>query len=81
MVQIYINQDGLAKKLYACGLIKSGLEFGDFVRSFTINQPLFCIADVGAGKERADYKLRGMYGSISPLRKLEISYISQRCSA
>lgn len=59
MVQVYSNLDGLARKLYSVGIIKSVTDLHEFSRSFSLNQPLFSFVDVGSGKERADHKIRG----------------------
>jgi hypothetical protein len=59
MVQIYLSLDKLGQKLYQVGLLKSPNEFRTFAQSFNVNQPLFSIIDVGHGKERADYKIKG----------------------
>lgn len=59
MVQVYSNLDGLARKLYSVGIIKSAMDLHEFSRSFSLNQPLFSFIDVGSGKERADHKIRG----------------------
>ncbi|KAF2101400.1 hypothetical protein NA57DRAFT_72843 [Rhizodiscina lignyota] len=59
-VQIFINLEGLAKKLYSCGIVKSVTDMYAFARAFSLNQPLFNIVDVGSGKERADHKIKEM---------------------
>lgn len=58
MTQVFLNLDGLQKKLHACGLITNSNDLAAFGRAFGINQPLFSFIDVGSGKERADYKIR-----------------------
>jgi hypothetical protein len=59
MVQIYVSLDKLAAKLSQVGLLKSPHELRAFAQNFGVNQPLFSIIDVGQGKERADYKIKG----------------------
>ncbi|KAI3532645.1 C-x8-C-x5-C-x3-H type zinc finger protein [Colletotrichum abscissum] len=62
-VQVFLNMDGLAKKLHASGIIpfntseRTLIEFG---RGFGRAQPLFSFIDVGTGKESADHKIREM---------------------
>ncbi|KAI9689708.1 MAG: hypothetical protein M1820_010078 [Bogoriella megaspora] len=60
MVQIYVNLEGLGRKLAAIG-ITSPMDLHAFTRAFSLNQPLFSIVDVGSGKERADHKLREIF--------------------
>jgi hypothetical protein len=60
MVQIYTNFDGLARKLASIGILRTPGEFTTFARAFNLSQPLFSLVDVGSGKERADYKIRGL---------------------
>lgn len=60
VVQIYLNLDGLSRKLYACDIVNS-YTFADFIRDFNSTSPLINIIDVGQGKERADHKVRGVY--------------------
>lgn len=52
--------EGLSHKLRALGVLKNPNEMAPFARAFGLNQPLFNFIDVGSGKERADYKVRGM---------------------
>lgn len=59
VVQIYVNMEGLSKKLASVGIISHPQELYAFARAFTLNQPLFSFIDVGFGKERADHKIRG----------------------
>jgi hypothetical protein len=59
MVQIYVSLDKLAAKLSQVGLLRSAHELRAFSQNFGVNQPLFSIIDVGQGKERADYKIKG----------------------
>jgi len=60
MVQIYVSLDKLAQKLAQVGLLKHPHEMRVFAQSFSVNQPLFSIIDVGQGKERADYRIKGI---------------------
>lgn len=59
MVQIYANFDGLARHLHTIGILSSPGQLNAFAKSFNLSQPLFNFIDVGSGKERADYKIRG----------------------
>ncbi|KAI0583435.1 hypothetical protein TUN199_05715 [Pyrenophora tritici-repentis] len=65
MVQIYLSLDKLAIKLASVGLLRSPQEFRAFAQSFSVNQPLFSIIDVGQGKERADHKIKEMLRTFS----------------
>ncbi|KAF2226068.1 C-x8-C-x5-C-x3-H type zinc finger protein [Elsinoe ampelina] len=56
IVNVFVNMDGLTKKLRACGLLNYGADMSVFAQSF--GRQLFQFVDVGFGKERADYKLR-----------------------
>lgn len=58
MCQVILNFQGLATKLHRCNLISNPNEALAFGRSFGLAQPLFSFIDVGAGKERADHKIR-----------------------
>ncbi|EME89346.1 uncharacterized protein MYCFIDRAFT_98041, partial [Pseudocercospora fijiensis CIRAD86] len=58
MVQVVLNQQGLANKLQNCGIIMNPNELAAFSRAFGLAQPLFSFVDVGSGKERADHKIR-----------------------
>ncbi|KAI9811468.1 MAG: hypothetical protein M1827_005451 [Pycnora praestabilis] len=58
VVRAYANLKDLA---YACvkkQLLPSAIVFENFVSGFTQRQALFDFVDVGAGKERADHKIR-----------------------
>lgn len=57
-MHVFLNLEGLAKKLHASGLISNPNEFAAFGRQFGLSQPMFNFFDVGSGKERADYKVR-----------------------
>lgn len=59
MVHIYLSLDKLAQKLASVGLLHHPAELRSFAQSFSINQSLFNIVDVGHGKERADHKIKG----------------------
>lgn len=59
MLQIYLSLDKLAQKLTQVGMLRTPHDMRTFAQSFSVNQPLFSIIDVGQGKERADYKIKG----------------------
>ncbi|KAF2416981.1 hypothetical protein EJ08DRAFT_703525 [Tothia fuscella] len=59
IVSIFANLEGLGRKLASVGFVQSPHGLRAFARSFTLHQPLFNIIDVGEGKERADYKVKG----------------------
>ncbi|KAF2179034.1 hypothetical protein K469DRAFT_717541 [Zopfia rhizophila CBS 207.26] len=65
MVHIYASLDKLGQKLASVGLIKHPQELRAFAQSFSVNQPLFSIIDVGQGKERADYRMKEMLRTFS----------------
>ena len=59
MVHVFANFEDLSRKLFHVGILKSPGQLHDFARAFSLNQPLFSFVDVGRGKERADFKLKG----------------------
>lgn len=61
MVRAYANLKGLAQACVQSGKVKHVADLGLFAVGFTKRQALFDFVDVGAGKERADNKIRGMY--------------------
>lgn len=61
VLRAFANVDGLGAALARGGKVRDVGQFRDFVAGFNNRQPLFDIVDVGAGKERADHKLRGTY--------------------
>lgn len=65
MVHIYVSLDKLAQKMAQVGLLKHPQEFRAFAQSFSVNQPLFSIIDVGQGKERADHRIKEMLRTFS----------------
>ena len=62
MAQIYLSLDKLAFKLQQVGLLRHPQELRSFAQRFSVNQSLFSIIDVGQGKERADHKIKGVFG-------------------
>ena len=58
LIQVVLNLQGLAVKLQACGIVMNPNEVLAFGRAFGLAQPLFNFIDAGAGKERADHKIR-----------------------
>lgn len=61
MVRAYANLKGLAQACFQSGKLKHAADLGFFAVGFTKRQALFDFVDVGAGKERADYKIRGIH--------------------
>jgi hypothetical protein len=59
MVHIYLSFDKLAATLARAGVLKHHQDLRPFAQSFSVNQPMFSIIDVGYGKERADYCIKG----------------------
>ncbi|KAF2734178.1 hypothetical protein EJ04DRAFT_249625 [Polyplosphaeria fusca] len=65
MAHIYLSLDKLAMILTRAGVLKHPQELRQFAQSFSVNQPLFSIIDVGQGKERADYRIKEMLRTFS----------------
>ena len=63
MVRAYANLKDLTHACVRSGKVKHTADFGLFAIGFTKRQALFDFVDVGAGKERADNKIRGIYTS------------------
>ena len=63
MVRAYANLKGLAQACIQSGKTKHVADLSLFAVGFTKRQALFDFVDVGAGKERADNKIRGIYVS------------------
>lgn len=63
-----LQMEGLSHKLRAVGVLRNPNEMAPFARAFSLHQPLFNFIDVGSGKERADYKIRGMCCIMSYVR-------------
>lgn len=61
MVNMYASLGGIAGKLTELSVISRPAGIHDFVRGFNTSQDLFNIIDVGAGKEKADHKVRGLF--------------------
>ena len=59
MVNVYVSLDKLGQKLASVGLLNHPQDIRAFAQAFNVNQALFSIIDVGYGKERADYKIKG----------------------
>ncbi|KAI4919977.1 hypothetical protein J4E90_002117 [Alternaria incomplexa] len=59
--RIYANVRGLGDVLVRRGIYEDIIEFEDFVRGFTRGKTLFDFIDVGAGKDRADEKIIGLF--------------------
>lgn len=63
MVNVYVSLDKLGQKLASVGFLNHPQDLRAFAQAFNVNQPLFNIMDVGYGKERADYKIKGKSAS------------------
>ncbi|KAE9986875.1 hypothetical protein Vi05172_g7978 [Venturia inaequalis] len=61
MVNMYASLGGIAGKLVESRVLQRPSAIHDFARGFSTSQDLFNIIDVGAGKEKADHKLREMF--------------------
>jgi hypothetical protein len=59
IVHVYVSMDKLGQKLASVGLLDRPDKLRGFAQSFSVNQPLFSIIDVGQGKERADHRIKG----------------------
>ena len=59
VVRAFANLDGLASTLIRDGRIKDSSQLRNFFTGFSSRLALFDFVDVGAGKERADNKIRG----------------------
>jgi hypothetical protein len=77
MVQIYLSLDKLAFKLQQVGLLRHPQDLRAFAQRFSVNQSLFSIIDVGQGKERADHKIKGTFGTCYMNRRELMIY--QKC--
>jgi hypothetical protein len=73
MVNMYASLGGLAGKLKEAGVINRPNDLHDFVRGFNTSQDLFNIIDVGAGKEKADHKLRGLFQSLAHISDVQLT--------
>jgi hypothetical protein len=60
MVKAYANLTGLTQVCVKNGKLKINMSLNPFVVGFNRRYPLFDFVDVGAGKEEADNKIRGM---------------------
>ena len=56
---VYCNKRGLSETLVNAGVCSSE-QFDEFVQGFNQASPLFSFVDVGAGKEAADSKIKGI---------------------
>lgn len=59
--RIYANVSGLAHTCVRAGIVNSPTVVEDFVRGFTRGNDLFDFIDVGAGKGRADEKIKAHF--------------------
>lgn len=67
MCHVILNLQGLAAKLQRCGIVANPNEVLAFGRAFGAAQPMFSFIDAGAGKERADHKIRETLRLFLPL--------------
>lgn len=58
--KIFANIRGLGIALFNKGIISNAADLWAFVAGFNGRNSLFDFVDVGPGKERADFKMRGM---------------------
>ncbi|KAJ9130108.1 hypothetical protein NKR23_g12349 [Pleurostoma richardsiae] len=59
VVRAFANVNGLGAALARGGRVRDASQLRELVGGFNSRQALFDFVDVGAGKERADHKLRG----------------------
>ena len=59
LVKAFANLEGLAIALVRDGRLKDVSQLRAFVTGFSSRRAFFDFVDVGAGKERADHKIRG----------------------
>jgi len=52
IANVFCNVEGLVAKLKVVGVLRSPTDFPQFARAFGLNQSLFNMIDVGAGKVR-----------------------------
>ena len=62
IVRAYANLKGLGPACVKMGKMKGSASMSSFAQGFTQSHGLFDFVDVGPGKERADNKIRGMFG-------------------
>lgn len=58
-IKAFANVKGLGEALQRAGSITNTINFRDFITGFNMRDELFDFIDVGSGKERADFKIRG----------------------
>lgn len=61
MTKIYINTKALTDMCIRGGVLNDLSLIGDFVRAFNETTPLFDIVDIGSEKDKACYKIGGMF--------------------
>lgn len=59
LVRAFANVSGLGAALERDGRLKEAGQLRAFATGFSTRQAFFDFVDVGAGKERADFKVRG----------------------
>jgi hypothetical protein len=74
MVNMYASLGGIAGKLTETGVINRPSDIHDFVRGFNTSQDLFNIIDVGAGKEKADHKVRGSFQYFGYISSVQLTW-------
>jgi hypothetical protein len=65
LVRVFANLSGLGGMLQRDGRLTETSQLREFASGFSGRQAFFDFVDVGAGKERADLKVRGKTFSIS----------------
>lgn len=67
-MKAFANVSGLGAALERGGRLKDANQLRAFATGFSSRQAFFDFVDVGAGKERADFKVRGEILIFLPLR-------------
>ncbi len=66
LVRAFANVSGLGQALELGGRLKNATQLREFATGFSRRQAFFDFVDVGDGKERADFKVRGKTDSYFP---------------
>ena len=70
LVRVFANLNGLGGVLQRDGRLKETRQLREFASGFSGRQAFFDFVDVGAGKERADLKVRGKTFSFPLIHKI-----------